>query len=219
MANISKFPAIFHPGACATPIVPDLMQQNSPGNGSVPHNRILFISSTAAQPVGCQQSGRTHAGKFHGSSQRHCRLRPECHTQFHLAPVPFGAQAQILLASAHGRRTELFGAPFCRGGTFENTPAFQPRDCCQGKPSRFRPPSILSRRRALPSACFHPRFHPGIPSQGFSATTRPFFQKYRGVPCMRAVLRATRAERRKPRPTAAAKSADCFLLVFMDLVR
>jgi hypothetical protein len=40
---------------------------------------------------------------------------------------------------------------------------------------------------------------------GFSATTLPFFQKYMGVPCMRATLRAVLAARRIPRPTPAAK--------------
>jgi hypothetical protein len=40
---------------------------------------------------------------------------------------------------------------------------------------------------------------------GFSATTLPFFQKYMGVPCMRATLRAVFAARRIPRPTPAAK--------------
>ena len=48
--------------------------------------------------------------------------------------------------------------------------------------------------------------------QGFSATTLPFFKTYIGVPCMRALLRATLAARRRARPTAAENS----LLVFRD---
>jgi hypothetical protein len=39
---------------------------------------------------------------------------------------------------------------------------------------------------------------PGV--HGFSATTLPLHQKESGVPCMRAVLRATCAERRRARP-------------------
>ena len=48
------------------------------------------------------------------------------------------------------------------------------------------------------------------PLYGFSATTLPFFQKYTGVPCMRAILRAVLAERRKPRPTPAEKLSGFF---------
>jgi hypothetical protein len=54
---------------------------------------------------------------------------------------------------------------------------------------------------------------------GFFATTLPFSQKYTGVPCMRATLRAVLAARRIPRPTPAAKLSG-FLgvlrLVVMD---
>ena len=56
---------------------------------------------------------------------------------------------------------------------------------------------------------------------GFSATTLPFFQKYMGVPCMRATLRAVLAARRIPRPTPAAKLSGFFRvlrLVVMDCV-
>src|SRR5580692_421350 len=45
---------------------------------------------------------------------------------------------------------------------------------------------------------------------GFSATTLSFLQKYTGVPCMRATLRAVLAARRIPRPTPAAKLSGFF---------
>ena len=55
---------------------------------------------------------------------------------------------------------------------------------------------------------------------GFSATTLPFFQKYTGVPCMRATLRAVFAARRIPRPTPAAKlSGFLGVLRFVVMVR
>ena len=46
-------------------------------------------------------------------------------------------------------------------------------------------------------------------SYGFSATTLPFFITYTGVPCMRAIRRASLADRLKDRPTALEKSS-CF---------
>jgi hypothetical protein len=43
---------------------------------------------------------------------------------------------------------------------------------------------------------------------GFSATTLPFLQKYTGVPCMRAILRAVLAARRMPRSIPASHLSD-----------
>lgn len=55
---------------------------------------------------------------------------------------------------------------------------------------------------------------------GFSATTLPLRQMKMGVPCMRAVLRAARAERRRARPTAAEKADGLiFVVFFTGLVR
>jgi len=44
--------------------------------------------------------------------------------------------------------------------------------------------------------------------QGFSATTLTCFQKYSGVPCMRAALRAVFSANRSPRPAPADPSSD-----------
>jgi hypothetical protein len=46
---------------------------------------------------------------------------------------------------------------------------------------------------------------------GFSATTLPFFQKYTGVPCMRATLRAVFAARRIPRSIPASHLSDLII--------
>src|SRR5688500_18074936 len=56
-------------------------------------------------------------------------------------------------------------------------------------------------------------------NHGLSATTLPSRQMYIGVPCMRATLRATRAERRRARNPAAANSAASLFLLFMGLAR
>jgi hypothetical protein len=54
---------------------------------------------------------------------------------------------------------------------------------------------------------------------GFSATTLPFFQKYMGVPCMRATLRAVFSASRSPRPTPSEKlSGFLRFLGILDLV-
>jgi len=50
---------------------------------------------------------------------------------------------------------------------------------------------------------------------GFSAGTLPYFQMEIGVPCMRAVLRATLAARRKARPTLAENSLPVCGLAFL----
>ena len=54
---------------------------------------------------------------------------------------------------------------------------------------------------------------------GFFATTLPFSHTYIGVPCIRAVLRATLAALRSARPTACESALVVFflLVVFMGL--
>lgn len=79
-------------------------------------------------------------------------------------------------------------------------------------------PQIVGKcRAAVPFTCWNGRRDPGriassrLPTdaslQGFSNTTFPSRNTAIGVPCMRAVLRAAFAARRRARPTASTKES------------